>query len=717
MAKRKMIILGGGIGALSTAWHVTKDPKWTDQIESLTVYQMGWRLGGKCATGRGPNGRVEEHGIHLFGGGYYNALGMMRDVYREAFGASGDAEFQHRFQNQFTSVRVREGFKGTTRFPVSPLNLDNLPTVASVDDLLGNAIDTLRGLVSDQQPTPSLLTLMRFADGSMEELRGTLSSQNSTIAPWLEDLKSLAEQVRQRSKDVPKTLARIGALAGPQRLGIDRIETYALDDESRSRLDAHEMRAALSVPRWMGILNFIYALTTGWLQDIVTAGKSFAVLDQIDFATWLTKHGAWATTIDLDIVQAPIQILYQYKDGDSSNLENRSMGAGAYIHWTIRTFAYVHSPFWFFRYGTGDTVIAPIYETLLKRGVKFEFFHKLENVGLSVDGKRIKEVELRVQATTKSGNAYEPLEAGNWPATPRFDELTEGDVLSTLPPGELESYWSKFRDVQRVKLQCGVDFDEIVFAISLGAIPILCKELIAAENDWRRMVAEVKTVETQSLQVWFDRSSQALGVNDGLDTPIAPDDTGFGCGFAKPFDGFSDFSDLIPYERWPVPTRPKALWYFSDVLQTASDVPDLSDPTYPSRRRDMVFTSAKQFLENDLGKLLSGFSQASGGFDCKRLVLTDPSRATDSDSRLKQQLIRANVQPSERYVQALAGTTQYRLDAGRSKHFANLYLAGDWTFNGLNVGCVEATVMSGMLAANDILGRLHEDGLIGYFGR
>jgi uncharacterized protein with NAD-binding domain and iron-sulfur cluster len=80
-------------------------------------------------------------------------------------------------------------------------------------------------------------------------------------------------------------------------------------------------------------------------------------------------------------------------------------------------------------------------------------------------------------------------------------------------------------------------------------------------------------------------------------------------------------------------------------------------------------------------------------------------------------LVRANVQPSDRYVQALAGTTKYRLEAGRSQHFANLYLAGDWTYNGLNVGCVEAAVMSGMLAANDILGRPHDDGVVGYFGR
>jgi uncharacterized protein with NAD-binding domain and iron-sulfur cluster len=35
--------------------------------------------------------------------------------------------------------------------------------------------------------------------------------------------------------------------------------------------------------------------------------------------------------------------------------------------------------------------------------------------------------------------------------------------------------------------------------------------------------------------------------------------------------------------------------------------------------------------------------------------------------------------------------------------FANLFLAGDWTRNGADIGCVEATVMSGRLAARAVL--------------
>ena len=81
----KVAILGGGIGALATAYELAKqkdadhNPKY-----DITVYQMGWRLGGKLATGRNVDkgSRIEEHGIHGFMGSYYNAAGTMSEVYK-----------------------------------------------------------------------------------------------------------------------------------------------------------------------------------------------------------------------------------------------------------------------------------------------------------------------------------------------------------------------------------------------------------------------------------------------------------------------------------------------------------------------------------------------------------------------------------------------------------------------------------------------------------
>src|SRR5262249_32304979 len=45
----------------------------------------GWRLGGKCASGRNlaAGGRIEEHGLHVWFGFYDNAFRMARSVYEE----------------------------------------------------------------------------------------------------------------------------------------------------------------------------------------------------------------------------------------------------------------------------------------------------------------------------------------------------------------------------------------------------------------------------------------------------------------------------------------------------------------------------------------------------------------------------------------------------------------------------------------------------------
>jgi uncharacterized protein with NAD-binding domain and iron-sulfur cluster len=37
--------------------------------------------------------------------------------------------------------------------------------------------------------------------------------------------------------------------------------------------------------------------------------------------------------------------------------------------------------------------------------------------------------------------------------------------------------------------------------------------------------------------------------------------------------------------------------------------------------------------------------------------------------------------------------------------YDNLVLAGDWTDSGMNAGCIESAVLSGLVAANVLLGR------------
>src|SRR5215472_15674147 len=79
----KVAILGGGISALAAAFELS-DPRHGRAFD-VTIHQLGWRLGGKCASGRDMNlpFRVKEHGPHILFGFYDNAFALLREAYAE----------------------------------------------------------------------------------------------------------------------------------------------------------------------------------------------------------------------------------------------------------------------------------------------------------------------------------------------------------------------------------------------------------------------------------------------------------------------------------------------------------------------------------------------------------------------------------------------------------------------------------------------------------
>jgi uncharacterized protein with NAD-binding domain and iron-sulfur cluster len=99
---QKVVILGAGIGALSTAFLLT-DPSLHGRYE-VTVHCMGWRLGGKGASGRNASmhQRVEEHGLHIWFGAYRNAIAMMKACYGE-LGRGAPRQPFATFADAFTS--------------------------------------------------------------------------------------------------------------------------------------------------------------------------------------------------------------------------------------------------------------------------------------------------------------------------------------------------------------------------------------------------------------------------------------------------------------------------------------------------------------------------------------------------------------------------------------------------------------------------------------
>ena len=80
---------------------------------------------------------------------------------------------------------------------------------------------------------------------------------------------------------------------------------------------------------------------------------------------------------------------------------------------------------------------------------------------------------------------------------------------------------------------------------------------------------------------------------------------------------------------------------------------------------------------------------------------------------MTDQHVQVNVEGSERYTQSLPGSSASRVSP-LDPTLANVTIAGDWTDCGFNGGCVEAAVMSGMLAAHAISNRLDLHSIVGY---
>jgi len=82
-------VIGGGVGAITTVYAMTRDPSWRERYE-ITVYQLGWRLGGKGASGRNlaVGARIQEHGLHVWAGFYDNALRCIRGCYEDLVSSS-----------------------------------------------------------------------------------------------------------------------------------------------------------------------------------------------------------------------------------------------------------------------------------------------------------------------------------------------------------------------------------------------------------------------------------------------------------------------------------------------------------------------------------------------------------------------------------------------------------------------------------------------------
>ena len=116
----------------------------------------------------------------------------------------------------------------------------------------------------------------------------------------------------------------------------------------------------------------------------------------------------------------------------------------------------------------GDAVFAPLYEVLKCRGVRFAFFRRVENLGVSPDGRDGSTPSGLQKQVTLNRPEYSPLTVVKglpcWPSAPDYSQIVGGAALQAQCV-DLESSWSPYQGVGTETLQRGTHFDAIVLGI------------------------------------------------------------------------------------------------------------------------------------------------------------------------------------------------------------------------------------------------------------
>jgi len=276
----KVAILGGGVAAMTAAFELTSVPGWQQRYE-VTVYQLGWRLGGQCASGRGPHDRIEEHGLHVLLGCYENAFRMLRQCYAvlDRDETAPLATWEQAFK-PYHGIIFQEHIDGVSKlWPMDFPRNRALPGDGGLfpkpRDYFSAAVDFLR---------VSVRTLQKLQRGNRRRVIGGLR-HTPTIVPAFLSLRRLEP--------------------GMAREGVADLLRRGADQLWRSYAEAGGNTAENNdVVRRMLILTNICATTVAGILRDDLIGRGFDAVDDEDLLEWLARHGAHQLTTTSAVVRA-----------------------------------------------------------------------------------------------------------------------------------------------------------------------------------------------------------------------------------------------------------------------------------------------------------------------------------------------------------------------------------------------------------------------------
>jgi uncharacterized protein with NAD-binding domain and iron-sulfur cluster len=687
---KKIAILGGGMSALTTAYELSNYANWQQDYE-ITIYQMGWRVGGKTATGRGKHDTIEEVGIHILQGWYDNAFKILQDAYAYNYKHQlfpPDFPFQT-WQDAFLKEKatlITQWFAPKNKwismnliFPENDLNpgVDKeMPTAIKIKLLLALAEQLLFGLPNKKYSLLRKTTLGLFK---------TLIKEKGFLFNFLE--KQVEEIMIKKNFDKDKLAKKLRSLA---KILINWTDKAALKNEHLY---------------WLRSIGELALITiAGFLEDVYTPETpddlDFTKINDLDFREWLKQKGL----SELGLKSAFLRFIYT---GTFANLagKNGLIAAGTAMNFLSVSINYKGAFVWKFKAGTGDTMVAPIYTMLAHRGVKFKFFHKVMQVHHSTTGE-IEQISMAKQVTLKQ-EPYQPLikvkGVPAWTSEPLYAQIDDQQAKKLQDEQiNLESAWSNWQNVENFVLQKGKDFDIAVLAIpiaALGGEQGVCTEIIAKNIKWQAMYKNIKTTSTQSIQTYITPNYADLGMNLqnwGIEKGATPNLVTY----ASPIYSWIDMSLVIPQESFSETGKPNILIYFCGSAEDPVVIPPFSNTQYPNEAREQLISRFEQWLYDNMGYFFpKGTSiEYPQGFNFDMLFDMNDSLQATGEEKLRSQTIRININPWDRYTLSVPQSAKYRLKTDASG-FKNLFLAGDWIDFGVNVGYIEGAVNSGLQAA------------------